>query len=401
MRLTFLALGLTALSHASVPSQYLQKNQPAGDAPPSGRVDNTQMAYHSGQRDVDGNIQPESCPTIMIGNAEPGGDNKTGWQQIPEVTGFDLRRLIVDEERNATQPYYIENTKEPAEVKRVVITIAGLLRNGWGYANYVRNSLLCAGARENVDADVNSTMVVAPQWLNTDDTTAGAGTDDDIRFHKNTYQRGGPAVGPGDVKISSYEVMDQLVKTFFDKDVYPNLERVVIASHSLGAQMVHRYAMLRPTQPEDDKITFGVMNPGSYAWLVPERPVKISNSSCSDPKDYDSWHYGIGPGKPTKFPKYVREEALNDREGIKERYLSRNIYYGYGTADTQRGDHHCEASLQGDSHLERGRNFIKMLEDLPGGFPENQSVHWVDGVGHEDYKMFHAENMQRRMFLSE
>jgi hypothetical protein len=48
-------------------------------------------------------------------------------------------------------------------------------------------------------------LVAAPQWLNKEDVAAGAAEPNDIYYHKNTYQRGGPAVGPGQVKISSFE----------------------------------------------------------------------------------------------------------------------------------------------------------------------------------------------------
>ena len=65
----------------------------------------------------------------------------------PVVAGFDLKRLVVDEDTNATlvreehsspetatwtdvwlKPYYVENTKDLTQITRVVITTAGIWR---------------------------------------------------------------------------------------------------------------------------------------------------------------------------------------------------------------------------------------------------------------------------------
>lgn len=125
------------------------------------------------------------------------------------------------------------------------------------------------------------------------------------------------------------------------------------------------------------------MNPGSLAWLVPERPTQ-----CEDCRDsFDAWPYGIGPGKPRAFPKYVRDEVLNNRSAIQQRYISRRVFYGFGTEDHGAGDTHCEAQWQGATRIERGRNFEKMLRDLYGGLPESHSVNYIEGLSHQDYYM--------------
>ncbi|KAL4976250.1 hypothetical protein BDW66DRAFT_166667 [Aspergillus desertorum] len=352
------------MARASVPPQYLQVDHKNGDPPPSGAVDD-----------------PADCPTIMISTATPGGDHTNGWKEIPIVAGFDLKRLV---------PYYVESTKDFTQIKRLVITTAGIWRNGWKYTNNMRNSLICAAGREGVNVDMNKILIAAPQWLNKEDVAAGAALPNDIYYHKNTYQRGGPAVGPGQVKISSFAVLDKFVATFWDRDIYPTLETIVIASH---------YAMLRPSHPEDSRITYGIMNPGSFAWLVSDRPVTPTNPTCSDPSVYDAWYFGIGPGKPNRIPKYVRDEVLNNRGLVQERYTSRHVFYGFGLEDHGKGDTHCEAQLQGATHLERGQNFMRMLGDLPGGFPVNHSVDYIEGVSHLDYHMMVSEPMQRKMFL--
>ncbi|KAL2829495.1 hypothetical protein BDW59DRAFT_170512 [Aspergillus cavernicola] len=381
-----LTIGLVTVVYAKVAPEWLQENHSTGDPPPSGRVDGVQTTVARNGQDGYNESQPADCPTIMIASALPDGNKDDGYQKLPTVAGFDLDRLVVDHDANATLPYYIENTKDLSKIKRVVITIPGAWRNVWKYVNNMRNSLVCAAARETVNADMDRILIAAPQWLNDKDVGAGAGEPSDIFFHQNSYQRGRAAAGPGGVDISSFEAMDMFVKTFWNKDVYPSLETVVVASH---------YAMLRPTQPDDPKMTFGVMNPGSFAWLVSDRPER--DEGCVD--TYDAWHYGIGDGKPAAFPKYIRHDALHNRSFIQERYISRNIFYGFGTADHGNGDTHCEAQWQGSTHIERGRNFHTMLRDLPGGFPGRHSVDYILGVSHQDYNMMVSEAMQRKLFL--
>ncbi|KAL4930307.1 uncharacterized protein BDV17DRAFT_289916 [Aspergillus undulatus] len=358
-----LAIALATVATATVAPEYLQVNHTTGDPPPSGAVEHVQTVVLSGGRDAVGESQPDDCPTIMIGTATPGGDHTNGWAEIPIVAGFDLRRLVVDQDANATIMYYIENTKDFSQVKRVVITIAGLWRNGWKYANNMRNSLLCAAGRETIDADMNQILIAAPQWLNEEDVAVGATVPNDIYFHNNIYQRGAAAVGPGEVHISSYEAMDQLVNIFWNKDIFPALESIVIASHLHN--LTQLYAMLRPTQPQDPQITFGIMNPGSYAWPLPSRPAQ--SEECSE--TYDDWPYGIGPGDPDPFSAYVRDEALANRIAIEERYFNKKIFYGFGLEGHGLGDSHCEAEWQGSTHLERVQNFQRMLDGLPGGMP--------------------------------
>lgn len=142
-------------------------------------------------------------------------------------------------------------------------------------------------------------------------------------------------------------------------------------------------AMLRPTQPEDSKVHFGVMNPGSYAWPVTDRP--DDDNSCNG--TYNDWPYGISDDEPDAFPKYIRSDAVAGRSSIRERYFTRNIFYGFGLKDHGKGDSNCQAQWQGSTHLGRGRNFDDMLKGLSGGFPKSQSVHYIEGVAHQDYKM--------------
>jgi hypothetical protein len=84
---------------------------------------------------------------------------------------------------------------------------------------------------------------------------------------------------PARERISSYDVLDQLIAHGIS--IYPNLQRIVIAGHSAGGQMVSRYiyfANIPSTFPED-RVVFVPTNPSSYPYLTAERPLSSSDDA--------------------------------------------------------------------------------------------------------------------------
>lgn len=71
---------------------------------------------------VDDNSQVPWCDaTIFIGDADVQGNFQTGWQALPSLVNFDLKRdLVVDKAENAVLPYYVERAKDYSKVKRAV-----------------------------------------------------------------------------------------------------------------------------------------------------------------------------------------------------------------------------------------------------------------------------------------
>ncbi|PBK88179.1 hypothetical protein ARMGADRAFT_1120591 [Armillaria gallica] len=141
-----------------------------------------------------------------------------------------------------------------------------------------------------------------------------------------------------------------------DRKLHPNLklERglilvhliIIIGGYSAGGQMAQHYAILRTSTDDDDRLHF---------W--------IGNSSLLS--GVDVLKYGL----ESNFPAYVSKNAHTlGREGIIKRYHSWMLNYAWGLT-------------QGQNHLERGWNFIMMLEDM-GGIPKLTTVDWVPGVSH-------------------
>ncbi|THU81495.1 hypothetical protein K435DRAFT_809029 [Dendrothele bispora CBS 962.96] len=163
-------------------------------------------------------------------------------------------------------------------------------------------------------------------------------------------------VDSGALGISSFDVLDDIVDHYMDKDTYPNLEEIVFTGHSAAGQFFQRYAALRKSTDNDDKIHYIVAT-------VPDTP----NDTCHR---LDSYKYGLDGG----FMTYSEEDVANiGRAG------------GSGEA-------------QGSSHLDRGLNFIMLLESMVEGMPSTHTVDWIDGVGHEADKMYDNPVTVDRLF---
>ena len=224
---------------------------------------------------------------------------------------------------------------------------------------------------------------MAPCWWTQEDLNAGAAEETQLIWGKMTWVSGKYNVGPSLVaKFSSYSVLDSLVAHYMDRSVYPNLNAVVIAGHSAGAQMSQRYAALRSSTENDDRLHYWIGNPGSLLWLTPDRPVP--NDTCNG---VDVYKYGLESG----FPGYATADAnALGREGIVQKYRGRNVHYAFGLDDHGPGDTSCQAVTQGISHLERGQNYITMLEGMEGGMPPAQTVDWIEGVSHINEAMMRS-----------
>ena len=155
--------------------------------------------------------------------------------------------------------------------------------------------------------------------------------------------------------------------------------------------MVQHYAALRTTTQNDDRLHFWVANPGSLLWLTEDRPVQAQ--SC---EDVDAYKYGLDGG----FPGYATADARQlGREGLVRRYQSRNLHYAWGMKDNGPGDTRCEAMTQGSTHLERGQNFVRMLEGMEGGVPARSTVDWIPNVAHWNEGMMNSDGGVDKLFV--
>ena len=92
--------------------------------------------------------------------------------------------------------------------------------------------------------------------------------------------------------VSSFQVLDDLLRSLDDRQRLPALAGIVLAGHSGGAQLVQRYAVLNnvdgPLRRDGLALRYVIANPSSYLYLTNERP-------RPDGKGYAPYERGICP----------------------------------------------------------------------------------------------------------
>ncbi|VVE68923.1 hypothetical protein PAN31117_03152 [Pandoraea anapnoica] len=291
------------------------------------------------------------------------------------------QRIAVDTPHGSgTLPVYADHpVDQPApDVMRVFIVIHGTLRNA---DVYYASGLQVV---EKADEERKGTMVVAPQFLTLADTRAFSLPASTLAWSQEGWKGGEPARTPG--LVSSFEALDALLAHFADRRLYPSLSTVVVMGHSAGAQLLQRYAV---TGRESDSLArvgialrYVVANPSSYLYFDDERPngQAIANGSCPRATQ---WKYGLKSAPP-----YVASQDVRDLEA---RYVSRDVVYLLGQADTNPYTHFidrsCAGMAQGPYRLARGLAYFDYLKQRhPDGLA--QKVVEVPGVGHDGLGMF-------------
>ena len=250
--------------------------------------------------------------------------------------------------------------KPNATIKRAVIVVHGRLRDADKYFDLATR----AANASNASSD---TVIIAPQFLSTADAARHNLEPVFARWNMEAWLGGENAKGP--FPLSSFEVIDAIVAKLADRSHFPNLERIVIAAHSGGAQIIHRYAVVGRAdqvlakaglQPYADgmeastakstamRVRYVVANPSSYLYFDATRP--RPNDRCAE---VDRWRYGVN--EPVAY-------VHGDMKGIEQRYLTRRVIYMLGGADVDPNhsalDKTCMAEAQGLNRLERGNAYF-------------------------------------------
>ncbi len=255
-------------------------------------------------------------------------------------------------------------TKSQSQIKRAVIVVHGRLRDADKYFDLSMRAAKTSNA-------LSDTLIIAPQILTTADT-ARHDLPPNVARWKSESWLGGDA-GKAPFAISSFEVLDGIVAILADRAHFPNLERIVVAGHSGGAQFVQRYAVVGRAdqvitaaglQPYSDaiettpgtanvmRVRYVVANPSSYVYFDSSRPKPIEK--CAE---FDHWRYGwVDPAA------YVR----GDNKALEQRYLTRRVIYLSGGNDVDPNhsalDKSCMAETQGANRFERGTNYFNHVQ---------------------------------------
>ncbi len=279
------------------------------------------------------------------------------------------------------------------KIKRAVIVIHGVLRNADEYFP----NMIAVVKHASLD---KITLVVTPQFLLEEDVTR-FGLANDVLFWEGETGEGWKK-GDGSlliesnlrkVCISSFEIVDRLIVELSRSDVFPNLEKIVVAGHSAGGQFVNRFAagtQVESSIPTNIHLRFIVANPSTFLYFNGERRDGDISYEFAVPDsaefDYDHYKYGLLELNP-----YM---AVAGVDGIRENYPKKDVVYLLGGEDT------CEeyleqtpnAMLQGANRLERGQVYYHYLQHYFGERITNtHKIAIIPCVGHDNAAVFHSE----------
>ena len=302
---------------------------------------------------------------------------------VREVAGARLR--VTTARGSGTMPVYRSaDEASDARVSRVVIVLHGRLRDADAYLLSAQRALAAA------DVDASDTLLIVPQFLASADIVAHHLDQETLHWDWTGWMGGDDAVGPA--PISSFDVLDSLVEEVADRSRFASLREVVIAGHSGGAQVAHRYAVVGRAaallEEQGVHCRYVIANPSSYVYFDKLRPDGDGGFSPADENacaGVDTWKYGIH-----QPPRYASGDASFDV--LEQRYARSDVIYllGEGDCDPQHQalDRSCAANAQGPHRLARG---LAYFDYLCRRHPQLAHRCWqVPGVGHNGQRMFNS-----------
>ena len=290
------------------------------------------------------------------------------------VKAIASARIAVD---SASEPLYVSRdwSAPLPGITRAVLVLHGRLRDA---DVYFRSALTAQAAAGPAGA---ATLMIVPQFLAQVDIDAYHLPADTLRWSLEGWEGGDPALGP--VPASSFEALDAILARLGDRHLFPDLQEVVVAGHSGGAQVVQRYAIAGKGEAAltagGIHVRYVVANPSSYAYFSSERPEPVIAAACPG---YDDWKYGMAAR-----PAYL---AAPTPAALERSYVARRVIYLLGTNDTNPNhpalDKTCMGEAQGPYRYARGHSYFATMQARDAGTP-NHTLWDVQGVGHDGDKM--------------
>lgn len=273
-------------------------------------------------------------------------------------------------------------------IRQVLIVIHGVERDADQYFETAAALVAADPAR------AGDTLVLAPRFSGAIDS----GFSGMAAWRKSSWEDGEDSVQAAGrpAPVASFQVLDDLLRSLDDRKRLPSLAGLVLAGHSAGAQLVHRYAVLNNVdgalRRDGIALRYVIANPSSYLYLTNERP-------RADGKGYAPYERGICPTYnqykygTDKMPAYARE---TDDSRLFVRYAARDVVYLLGGADNNPEhrllDKACGAEAQGATRLARGTGYVQYEHVLAarGAKPValRHTAFEVGGVGHDGKRMF-------------
>ena len=272
------------------------------------------------------------------------------------------------------------------KITRALVMVHGAGRDADNYFRTALAATFLAGA-------FGDTIVISPRFASNN----GRGCTDVLAANEinwscsgDSWRSGGNATS--DSKLTSYDLMDEILRKLGRKDVFPNLKVIVVSGHSAGGQYVTRYEM--SNQVHDTigiPISYVVSNPSSYAYLDAERPATAAGGTSElrafgDARNcttYDRWPYGLKDR--TGYTAKLSDDLL------KKQLTARPVTYLLGELDILPlggFDSSCPAMAQGATRLTRGQAFVSYVNQK---YKAAHKAIVIPLCGHNARCMFTAE----------
>jgi hypothetical protein len=273
--------------------------------------------------------------------------------------------------------------KKNDKITRALIVVHGAGRDADNYFRTALAAAFLAGAFED-------TIVISPRFASNNGRRCSDKLDlNEINWScsGDSWRSGG--IATGNDKLTSYDLMDEILRKLAQKDAFPNLKVIVVAGHSAGGQYVTRYEMAnRVHDTLGIPINYVVSNPSSYAYVDPERPVGNNSElrAFGDARNcttYDNWPYGLK--NRNGYTANIPDDQL------KKQLAARGVTYLLGELDILPlggFDSSCPAMAQGPTRLARGQAFANYVNQK---YKAQHKVLVIPLCGHNARCMFTAE----------
>ncbi len=272
--------------------------------------------------------------------------------------------------------------KKNSKITRALIVVHGAGRDADNYFRTALAAAFLAGAFDD-------TIVISPRFASNN----GRGCNDKLDQNEinwscsgDSWRSGGQATGS---KLTSYDLMDEILRKLARKDDFPNLKVIVVSGHSAGGQYVTRYEMAnRVHDTLGIPINYVVSNPSSYAYVDPERPTGANGElrAFGDARNcttYDNWPYGLK--NRSGYTANIADDQLRNQ------LAARGATYLLGELDILPlggFDSSCPAMGQGPTRLARGQAFVNYVNQK---YKAQHKVIVIPLCGHNARCMFTAE----------
>jgi hypothetical protein len=278
----------------------------------------------------------------------------------------------------ANYPIYEENA-EWESLTQAIIVVHGASHNPDAYYSYMTNTL------ENESLSAN-TVLIAPYFRPDNGATAN-----DFYWSGTGWRDG--KLSNNTNKISSFQVLDDLIDQLADKTHFPVLDQIIVTGQSSGGRFTHVYAPANFSETDHPEISFHyIVGESQYFYYPDGQRIDESNNQLYTPTGcggYDIWPFGFNI-----VPDYL---TTTDKESFNFHFRNREINYLLGNGSGNDGSLNtsdCSATLLGSSRFARGENIFRYMELVyPGEHKHTKTI--ANGILHDGSAIYQSPEFKQ------